>query len=95
MFRINKIYENELTIIYKIEGEITDKSLRVWAEEVSRIINVYDHNIILEICEVTFISPEAVEFLIHQMKENVYLLNSPTFVRNMLHSAGFSTNVLD
>ncbi len=95
MFRINQIFENELTTIFKIEGEISDGNLHDWTDAINRLIKLPEKQIILEICEVTLMSPKAVQVLIDVITGNVYLLNGPTFVKNILKSAGLSGNVLD
>ena len=95
MFRIKKIYENNLTSIIKIEGEISDENVLDWKNEISRLIELPEREIILEICYVTFMCPKAVKVLIKLLTKKIFLLNCPTFVSNMLHSAGLSANVLD
>lgn len=95
MFRIKKIFENDLIHILKIEGEINEENLSVWADEIRNLINSSSHQIIIEICEVTYMSPKAVESLMEQLTDDIYLLNCPTSIRNMLHTAGYSKNVLD
>ena len=95
MFRIKRIFENDLTIIIKIEGEISDENLPDWKNEISRLIELPEREIIFEICYVTFMSPKAVKALIKLLTKKIFLLNCPTFVSNMLHSAGLSANVLD
>lgn len=95
MFRIKKVFENDLTTILKIEGEILDENLQDWIDEIKRSIKLAQKQIILEICHVTFLSPKAVEVLIKLLTKDIFLLNCPTSVKNMLHSAGLSANVLD
>jgi len=95
MFRIKRIFENDLTVIIKIEGEISDENLPDWKNEISRLIELPEREIIFEICYVTFMSPKAVKVLIKLLTKQIFLLNCPTSVSNMLHSAGLSANVLD
>ncbi len=95
MFRIKKIYENNLTSIIKIEGEISDENLPDWKNEISRFIELPEREIIFEICDATFMNPKAVKVLIKLLTKKIFLLNCPTSVSNMLHSAGLSANVLD
>ncbi len=95
MFRIKKIYENNLTSIIKIEGEISDENVLDWKNEISRLTDLPEREIIFEICYVTFMSPKAVKVLIKLLTRKIFLLNCPTSVSNMLHSAGLSANVLD
>ncbi len=94
MFRITKIYENNLTSIIKIEGEISDENVLDWKNEISRLPDLPEREIILEICYVTFMCPKAVKVLIKLLTKKIFLLNCPTSVSNMLHSAGLSANVL-
>ncbi len=95
MFRIKNIYENDLTSILRIEGEISDEDVPDWKNEISRLIKLPEREIILDICYVTFMCPRAVEVLIKLLTKEIFLLNCPTPVSNMLHSAGLSANVLD
>ena len=95
MFRITKIFKNKLIFIYKIEGMITEDNLGDWTNEIRPLIKQSDRQIILETCQVTFVSPKAVKFLIDLITKDVFLLNCPTFMKNMLHCVGLSANVLD
>ena len=95
MFLIKKIFENDLISIFKIEGKITEENLGDWTDEIRLLIKQSDRQIILEICQVTFVSLKAVRFLIEMITKDVFLLNSPTFIKNMLHCVGLSVNVLD
>lgn len=95
MFRIRKIFENDLTAILKIEGEISNGNLQDWINEIKSFITICNQQIILDICDVTFMSPQAVDMLIELISENIYLLNTPKIVRNILHSAGLSMHVLE
>ncbi|MFQ6113653.1 MAG: hypothetical protein ACE5NG_06130 [bacterium] len=95
MFRINKVFENPLTYIYKVEGEITQSNLSDWAEEVNNLLKLTERQIILELCEVSYMCPNSVEFLIQRLTGNIYLFNCPIFVKNMLKTAGRSANVLE
>ena len=45
MFRIKKIFENDLTYILKIEGEITEENLSVWTDEIRNLINSSNHQV--------------------------------------------------
>ena len=94
MFRIERIFENDLTVIIKIEGEISDENVPDWKNEISRLMELREREIIFEICNVTFMCPKAVEVLIKLLTKKIFLLNCPTSVSNMLHSAGLSANVL-
>ncbi len=95
MFRITKIFENDLIFIYKSEGKITEENLGDWTDEIRLLIKQSDRQIILEMCQFTFVSPKAVRSLIELITKDVFLLNSPTFIKNTLHCAGLSANVLD
>ena len=75
MFRIKRIFENDLTIIIKIEGEISDENLPDWKNEISRLIELPEREIILEICYVTFMCPKAVKVLIKLLTKKIFLLN--------------------
>ena len=95
MFRIKKIFENDLTIIWKIEGEISNDRLQFWVDEMNHLITNAEKQVILDMCDVTSMAPTPVQRLMDVITKNVYLLNCPTFVKNMLQSAGLSGHVLD
>ncbi|MGH7456615.1 MAG: hypothetical protein ACRENG_35025, partial [bacterium] len=78
MFRIDKIFENYQTELLKVEGEIKDSELKDWAESLQSMMNGSPKQIILDFCDATFVSSKAVEILIHQMTQNIFLLNCPT-----------------
>lgn len=96
MFQIKKIYETDFTMILKIEGEITDQGTGDWVKEMQKAINHSSRDFILEFCEVTFMSSNALERLIKLVSKNtnIYVLNCPTTVRNTMQTAGLSANVL-
>jgi anti-anti-sigma regulatory factor len=95
MFRIDKVFENDQTEIIKVEGEIKDGDAKYWAESLQSIMNGSPRQIILDFCDATFVSSKAVEILIHQMTKNIFLLNCPTAVKNLVHTAGRSASVLE
>ncbi len=95
MFRIDKIFENYQTEIIKVEGEIKDGDMRDWAESLQSIMNGSPKQIILEFCDATCLSAKAVEILIQHLATNIFLLNCPTAVKNLVHAAGWSENVLE
>lgn len=95
MFRIKTIFENPLTVILKIEGAISDESLQDWAAAIKRALRTPGKQTILEICQVSYISPKAVETLAREVSGDTYLMNCPVFVTNMLLSAGLSGHLLD
>ncbi len=95
MFRINKIFENQSTYIYRIEGEITEANLSDWAEEIKNMLVLSHRQIILEMCQISYMCPKCVQFLSQILTENCYLLNCPTIIKNMLQTSGASANLLD
>jgi anti-anti-sigma regulatory factor len=94
MLRITKAFENDCTLIYKMEGKINSESLDVWAEEIDALKKVTGHQIILDFSQVWFMSAKAVDVLTKSMPNHLYLLNCPMEIRNMLHTAGLSTRIL-
>ncbi len=95
MFRIDKVFENDQTEIIRVEGEIKDSDAKDWAESLQSIMNGASRQIILDFCDATFVSSKAIETLIRQMSQNVFLLNCPTTVQNLVHATGFSKQVLE
>ncbi len=95
MFRIKKSFENENTAIFKIEGDIPNEIVHIWARELRRIIKKSKNLIILEACSMGYIGPKAVKVLFNVTAGNIYLLSCPTSVKNMFNSAGKAANILD
>ncbi len=94
MFLIKKVYENDLTALMKIEGQITNLTLEDWAEALATLLRQTNKHVILDCCDVTFVSPGIAERLLQQMTNKVFLLNCPTTVQNLALAAGFSKQVL-
>ncbi len=95
MFLIKKVYENELTALLKIEGEISNLTLEDWAAALASLLQQTNKHVILDCCDITFVSPKIAERLLQQMTNRVFLLNCPTMVQNLVHAAGFSKQVLE
>lgn len=95
MFRIDKVFENYQTELIKVEGEIKESNLKDWAESLQSFTNGSPKQIIFDLCDATFISSQAIAILIQRLTANVFLLNSPTAVKNLVHAAGWSQSVLE
>jgi len=95
MFRITKTFENPVTYIFRIEGKITDNGLTDWADEINKFKTVFDRQVILDFSHLFFITPEAVEVLLNNMTENLYILNCSTEIRNRFHSSGLGGRMLE
>jgi anti-anti-sigma regulatory factor len=94
MFRITKVFENDSMTIYRIEGKVTDENLDLWTEEIATIRKLTVRQIILDFCQVWFMSNKALEALLALMSNDLYLLNCSMEVRNALHTAGLSTRLI-
>ena len=95
MFRIDKIFENYQTELIKVEGEIKDSDVKDWAESLQSMINGSPKQIIFDFCDATHLSAKSVEALIQQMADNIFLLNCPTAIKNLVNAAGWSESVLE
>jgi len=95
MFRIDKVFENYQTELIKIEGEIKDSDVKDWAESLQAFVSGSPRQIILEFCGAAFISSKAAEILIQHLAANIFLLNCPAAVKNLVHAAGWSASVLE
>lgn len=91
MFRIDRIAENTQFELWKIAGEIHDTQLEAWKEALPTDSG---RQLILDFCEVAYISPSAVRHLIERMTANLFIYNCQAGVKNMMHSAGFARQVL-
>ncbi len=95
MFLIKKVYENELTALFKIEGEIADHALDYWSEALASLLQQSNKHVLLDCSDITFVSLNIAERLMQQMTNRIFLLNCPTAVQNLVRAAGFSTQVLE
>lgn len=95
MFRITKTFENPITYIFRIEGKITDNGLTDWADEINKFKTVSGRQVILDFSQLFFIAPRAVEVLLNNITENVYILNCSTEIRNRFHSSGLGGRMLE
>jgi anti-anti-sigma regulatory factor len=95
MLRITKAFENDSTSIYKIEGKITQENLEVWAEELRVMQKLTGRQIILDFSQVWSICTKGVKVLVQSMPNELYVMNCPIEVRNVLHAAGLSARVLE
>jgi len=95
LFRIKQIYENDLTCIVKIQGEIVVEDIPDWRNEIARFMEPSEKQLILEISYVGYMCPEAVQLLISLLNHDIFLLHGPVSIRNMVQAAGLSANVLD
>ena len=95
MFRIKKIFNNKLTTILRIEGDINNGNLVIVEEEISALLQTPEHQVILDGSAISFVTPKAVELFNNILSNDIYLLNFPINFRNMLHSAGWSDRVLE
>jgi len=95
MFRITKIFANGSLDIYKIEGKVIDESLQVWMEELNALHRHADRQILLDFCQVWAISAKAMEILVPHLSNGIRVMNPSIDLRNMLHSSGLSSRVLE
>ncbi|RMD99312.1 MAG: hypothetical protein D6814_05815 [Calditrichaeota bacterium] len=96
MLRIQELYQNELTQIIKIEGDIRPESTETWRNELDAIVlKSQQRTIILDLCGVAYIAQAAIDLLIEHLEHNIYLMNCPTFLKNILHSARLTQNILE
>jgi len=95
MFLIKKVYENDLTALFKVEGEITDHALDYWSEALASLPQQTNKHVLLDCCDIAFVSLKIAERLIQQMTNKIFLLNCPTAIQNLVRAAGFSKQVLE
>ncbi len=95
MFRITKAFENSNTFIYKIEGKVTDNSVTEWQEELNNLKTAAGHHVILDFSQVFFISSKALQILMKNMTEELFILNCDIEMRNLLHASGMAKRMLE
>jgi hypothetical protein len=94
MFRITKLFENNGTAIFRVEGKINDESLNDWTAGI-QLIKEPNGKIILDLGRVWSFGPQSLLALIKGIDENLFVLNCGTEIGNRLLSAGLSNQVLD
>ena len=95
MFRIKKIFNNKLTTILRIEGDLNNGNLVIFNEEISALVQESEQQIILDGSSVSFVTPNAVELFNDMLSNDIYLLNFPINFRNMLEGLGWSGRILE
>lgn len=94
MFRITRVYKNAQIELWKISGRVRPSQLTDWSEALKTLPRVSGRQIIIDCCEVAYLSPEAAGRLIDHITADTFIANSPAPVRNMICAAGFSAQVL-
>jgi anti-anti-sigma regulatory factor len=94
MFRIEKIFQNEKTVIFSVQGYITDRFLDDWKEQLTTIKNKSTAEVILNFHGVSFVSPSALTALRAVDTSNVFIMNCSPVIRNMIQSVGISSILL-
>jgi hypothetical protein len=95
MFRITKALENNATLLYRIEGRLTDEGLTDWNQEVIAMMETNDRQVILDFCGVWYMSIKAVDVLVNHIKNHVFILNCGMELRNVMHACGLSARMLE
>jgi hypothetical protein len=95
LFRMRKLFENERLTLFKIEGALTRQNAESWEEELTMIIQCTNRPIIFDCASLTSVNYEVTDILRNLMTDQMYFLNLPTPVRNILRTAGFGARVLD
>ena len=90
MFRIERVFQNDQTVILSVQGYITDRVLDTWSEQLNIVVNDLKPQVILNFHGVSFISPGALLALKALDTTNIFLMNCSPVIRNMVQSAGLS-----
>lgn len=70
----------------------------LWSNELNALNLQPDRKVILDFCQVWSVSATAVEFLVAHLSSQIYdihIINPGMDIRNVLHTAGLSTRVLE
>ena len=95
MFRIQKAFEDDRTIIFSVAGKITDDQIDVWSQEITGIAQKEKEHLILNFCSLAFISAKALKVLTDSLSRRVHIMNCSVYVRNLLHASGSTVIFLD
>jgi len=94
MFRITKVFEDDSTEIFRIEGQVTDEGIANWIGEIELIKKNNSRTLILDFVHVWFISTKAVQALMEILSDRCYVMNCGIEVRNVLYASGMSSRML-
>jgi anti-anti-sigma regulatory factor len=94
MFRITKVFENDKTAIYKIEGRILEEAVETWIQELQGLLEQNQRQIILDLGQVWYLCRSGIEPLIRKDVNKFYLLNCSMEIKNTLVAAGCSSITL-
>lgn len=94
MYRINKVFENESTILVRIEGSFTSEE-QSWSQYLDEMLQEAERNVFIDLSEATFSNEKEMRWLVERMKTNVFLVNSPIPMKDFLRGTPLSGNLLD
>jgi anti-anti-sigma regulatory factor len=94
MFRIDRIYKDTQVELWKISGEIRPSHLKDWAEALKTLPLGSGSRILLDFCEVAYLSQQAAGYLIDHLTTDIFITNCPAPVKNMIYAAGLSSQLL-
>ena len=95
MFRITKAFENRSTFIFRIEGKVTDTTLPAWIAEINSFKQLEGRQVILDFCDLLSICPAALEALLKNITDDLFILNCGVEIRNLLHASGLAGRMLE
>lgn len=95
MFRINRTFENDLTLLVKLVGEIGAQDLQHWDDSLQAILQHEQRQVIFDFCDVTRMTTAAVEKLQEAITNRVFLLNGSVALQNIMRASGHAAQILD
>lgn len=93
MFRITRIFENEVMVLYKVEGKLTDEEKAAWDQELNAMKDGKGRQILLDLGQVWHLGSDAMRKLIAD-SDHWFLLNCSMELRNRMTAAGRTSRVL-
>lgn len=92
MIRITETYEDEKTVILRLDGKITDD----WVADLKKLCLRYrdekNRAVTLDFSGVTFINDEGVKMLESMMDKQVKIINCSLFVEALLNNSTAKDN---
>jgi len=95
MYRISRVLETSSIAIVKLAGCIADSEVSAWSDFLDELRREKTRHVVLDFCEVSRMGRKAAETLIDLLPHNVLLLNCPIGIKNMISSAGYSSQLLE
>lgn len=95
MYRISRVFETPSVAIVKLAGQIADSEAEAWIVFLKELQREPPRSVVLDFCEVQWVGRKAADILVDLLPKNILLLNCPVGIKNLISSAGYSSQLLE